>query len=209
MTVADRGHRPPRPSPARLRERLEAILRDRAQDLVVVAAGNDGLDADGAARIASNAQRAAGDNGMLGASIAADTPTPRTVWRDRRRGHRTHPSPRWHDRERFRASACAAAARDSVRSASSLRAAASASARRTAPPLRISSPSAASPIVPVTTTRSPGFAPLRWTILPGGHAPERGDRDHQRTRRGNRIAAEQRTAEHAPRPRRARARTAL
>ena len=35
----------------------------------------------------------------------------------------------------------------------------------------------ASPIVPVTTTRSPGFAPLRWTIFLG-EAPERRDRDH-------------------------------
>src|SRR6476660_9396000 len=35
----------------------------------------------------------------------------------------------------------------------------------------MSRPSAASPIVPVTTTRSPGFAPLRRTILPGGTRP--------------------------------------
>ena len=55
----------------RLRERLEAILRDRAQDLVIVASGNQGLDADGAAR----EQAAAGaESGMLGASMAADTP---------------------------------------------------------------------------------------------------------------------------------------
>ena len=46
-----------------------------------------------------------------------------------------------------------------------------ASAAATAPPFRISRPSAASPIVPVTTTRSPGLAPLRWTILPGGTRP--------------------------------------
>ena len=47
----------------------------------------------------------------------------------------------------------------------------SASAAATAPPFRISRPSAASPIVPVTTMRSPGFAPLRWTILPRGTRP--------------------------------------
>ena len=36
---------------------------------------------------------------------------------------------------------------------------------------RSNSPSAASPIVPVTTTRSPGAAPARRTILPCGTAP--------------------------------------
>ena len=45
---ADRGHGHPG-KPGSLRERLKAILRDRAQNLVVVAAGNDGLDADDAA----------------------------------------------------------------------------------------------------------------------------------------------------------------
>ncbi len=72
----------------------------------------------------------------------------------------------------------------------------------------MSSPSAASPIVPVTTTRSPGLAPLRRTIWPGAHPPERRDRNHHRTRRRNRIAAQQRTAELRWRPRPARARTA-
>src|SRR3984893_3106058 len=50
-------------------------------------------------------------------------------------------------------------------------AASSASADAAAPPRRISRPSEASPIVPVAMTRSPGFAPLRRTILPDGTRP--------------------------------------
>src|ERR1700751_977555 len=46
---ADGGHGDPG-GVGGLRERGETILRARAQDLVIVAAGNDGLDADAAAR---------------------------------------------------------------------------------------------------------------------------------------------------------------
>src|SRR5436305_1236358 len=52
-----------------------------------------------------------------------------------------------------------------------LAAASSASAAAIGTLLRISRPRAASPIVPVTMTRSPGFAPLRRTILPAGTRP--------------------------------------
>ena len=76
-----------------------------------------------------------------------------------------------HGREPPAPARCAAAARGSARPAVAVAAASSASAAATAPPLRISRPSAASPIVPVTTTRSPGLAPLRWTILPAGTRP--------------------------------------
>ena len=92
---------------------------------------------------------------------------------------------------------CAAAARGSGRPASALAAASCASAAAAAPPFRISRPSAASPIVPVTTTRSPGLRAAATDHLARRHAAERGDRDHQRPRRRNRIAAEQRAAEQA------------
>ena len=192
MTRADRGHGNAGSS-CGLRESLQAILRDRAQDLVIVAAGNDGLDADDAAR-----QQCCAPPTTTGCSGHRSRPTrrtPRRASRDRRRAHRTHPSPRWRDREPLSPAHCAAAARGSGRSASRSPRRRRPARAAAAPPFRMSSPSAASPIVPVTTTRSPGFAPLRWTILPCGHPPERRDRDHQRTRRGNRIAAEQRTAE--------------
>ncbi len=42
----------------------------------------------------------------------------------------------------------------------------------TAPPVSTSRPSAASPIVPVTRIRSPGRAPVRLTIRPGGTRPK-------------------------------------
>ena len=45
---ADRGHGH-RGEPGFLRERLKAILRDRAHDLVIIAACDDGLDANVAA----------------------------------------------------------------------------------------------------------------------------------------------------------------
>src|SRR3984957_601630 len=45
--VGSHGHCP---KPGILRERLKARLRDRAQDLVILAAGDNRLDADNAAR---------------------------------------------------------------------------------------------------------------------------------------------------------------
>ena len=120
---------------------------------------------------ASNAAAAA-DSGMLVRVDRRPTRrTPRRAWRDRRPARRTHPSPRWHGREPPAPARCAAAARGSGRPASGLPRRRCASAVATAPPFRISRPSAASPIVPVTTTRSPGLAPLRRTILPGGTRP--------------------------------------
>ena len=138
-----------------LRERLKAILRDRAQNLVIVAAGNDGLDADGAAREQCRSGRR-----QRNARRVDRRPTrrrPRTAWRDRRRDHRTHPSPRWRDREPPAPARCAAAERGSARPASALPRHRRRAPRRPRRPCRISRPSAASPIVPVTTTRSPGL----------------------------------------------------
>ena len=97
--------------------------------------------------------------------------TPRIAWRDRRQGRRTRPSRRWRDRARPLPAHCAAAARGSGRPASLLPRHRSPARRR---PRRLSGCRARARhrrCVPVTTTRSPGFAPLRWTILPGGTRP--------------------------------------
>ena len=97
--------------------------------------------------------------------------TPRIVWRGLRPGRPTRPSRHGHDRAPRRRAHCAAAAGDSGRPACL------AFPRRPPAPLRprrlSGYPGRARHrrCVPVTTTRSPGFAPLRWTIWPAGTRP--------------------------------------
>ena len=62
-------------------------------------------------------------------------------------------------------------------------------------------PSAASPIVPVTTTAIAGLGRRAPHDFPVRHSAEGGDRNRERSRRAIGIAAEQRAADSAPRPR--------
>ena len=156
--------------PAACAKATKLILRDRAQDFVVVAAGRRAPRCRRLPRASSARSRRRQRNALAHRSRPTRR-TPRRAWRDRRQARRIRPSRRWHDRARPSPARCAAAARGSGRPAFPCAAASSASAAAAAPPLSTSRPSAASPIVPVTTTRSPGFAPLRWTILPGGTRP--------------------------------------
>ena len=72
MTNADRGHGSPRRRAAPAANASNRFSGTAHKNLVIVAAGDDGLDAERSPR-ASKAPAAA-DNGMLGASITADTP---------------------------------------------------------------------------------------------------------------------------------------
>ena len=101
---ADRGHRDAG-LPRGLPKASNAIFRERAQDLVVVAAGDQCFDADDALR--DTRSRAASDSGIAGNRSRPTRRMRRKAWSDRRRARRRHPSPRWHDRARLTASAIA------------------------------------------------------------------------------------------------------
>ena len=121
------------------------------------------------------------DSGIDTRSITADTPNARTAWRDRRQGRPTHPIARTGMVRRSQPWPRAAPACDSARQARRARRY-RLPRRGPFPPLRTASPSAASPIMPVAIALT-GFRPAAMNHLARRHPAERGDRDHQRTRR--------------------------
>ena len=173
---------------SRLVESLERSSGDRAEDFVIVAAGYQSPDPT---MPRTSRSAAAQRQRTPGASIAARRRTPCRALRDRLRADPRHPSPRWHGRARRAPADGAAAARDSARGAplcgGIMRQRRQQWLRLSARRDRARHP----PMVPVTTTQSPG---LRRCDGPSCRADptERGDRDHQRTGCGHRIAAEQR-----------------
>ena len=129
------------------------------------------------------------------------------AWRDRRQARRRRPwrptraygeLPRWQ---------CAAPAPDIGSPGDPAARAQAPTAPATERSRRMSRPSAASPIVPVTTTRSPGRAPARRTILPCGTAPSTAI-DIVIGPAVRSVSPPNSGQRSEPRPRRARARTA-
>ena len=163
------------------------VRRDRAQDLVVLATGQDRLDQIAVAR---ERGRAASESGTRATSISAETPRRAAELGEIARKPVRHV----HRGGRMRAHRFGqrhARLRQAIARNEMIRIAASSFQFR---PCARAEPSAASPIVPLTNTWSPAFAPLRRTIVPRRQRAERRNRNADRPRRRIRVAAEQRTS---------------
>ncbi len=132
-----------------------------------------------------------------GCSAHRSRPTrrrPRTVWQDPRPDRRTRPSPHGRDRAPLLPARCAAAAPGSARPAPRApRRRPRGRGRRAALKHIEAERGVADRAGDHDAIARLGAAAVDHPAC--GHPPERGDRDHQRARRRNRVAAEQRTAE--------------
>ena len=167
LICADLGHR----DVGRLRRGAEAVglgRRHGADDLVVVAAGERGLEHG---RLGGEHRLAPHRTAARARPRSRPRPARRgTAWRNRRPGRRTHPSPPRRACAPPRPARCAAAAADSAtadagaarRSSFHVAQSRSCAARARARRRRC---------VPVTNTRSPGLAPARRTMVPSGTLP--------------------------------------